>query len=411
MDGRPPAGGSAPGPGKPAAAARPAPKEPAVAVTVRGERRLKSGHPWIYRSDLRRAAAGPGDVVRVVGADRRTLGYATYSSRSVIALRMLTRRDVRPDAAFWRARLEAAIRYRESLDVDATAYRLVHGEGDRLPGLVVDRYGDVLVAQALSQTTDRLLPLIGELLAELLRPAGILARNDPRVRTLEGLDRAVELRQGQVPPEVEVREGAVRLSADPWRGQKTGLFLDQRENRLAAAACARGRAFDGFSYTGAFALQMAPACDEVVAVEASEDAVAALARNAGRNGAANVRPRAGNVFDVLRECDRAGERFDTVVLDPPAFAKNRAAAARALAGYKEINLRALRVLAPGGALITSSCSYHVDEPAFVRMLASAAADARAEVRIVEKRLQSRDHPVLATVPETSYLKCVVLRRT
>lgn len=379
-------------------------------MTARGEHRLKSGHPWIYRSDLRRVRADPGDVVRVTGADRRTLGYGLYSSRSVIALRMLTRRDVRPDDAFWRARLAAAIRYRESLDIDATAYRLVHGEGDRLPALVVDRYGDVLVVQALSQATDRLLPLIGELLVDLLRPAGILARNDPQVRALEGLDRTVELRHGSVPQEVEVREGAVRLAVDPWRGQKTGLFLDQRENRLAAAACARGRAFDGFSYTGAFALQLAPACDEVVAVDVAESAAAAVARNAETNGAANVRPRAANVFDVLRDCDRAGERFDTIVLDPPAFAKNRGAAERALAGYKEINLRALRILSPGGSLITSSCSYHVDEPAFTRMLAAAAADARADVRVVEKRLQSRDHPVLATVPETSYLKCVVLRR-
>ena len=399
-----------PEPGGGSPAVRPAAREPAVAVTARGERRLKAGHPWIYRSDIRRVKADPGDLVRVVGADRRMLGYGLYSSRSVIALRMLTRRDARPDAAFWRARLEAAVRYRESLDIDATAYRLVHGEGDRLPGLVVDRYGDVLVVQALSQATDRLMPLIGELLIDLLQPAGILARNDPRVRSLEGLDRDVALRHGRVPKEIEVREGAVRLSVEPWQGQKTGLFLDQRENRLAAVRYARGRAFDGFSYTGAFALQMAPACDEVVAVDASESAVAAVARHAERNGAANVRSRAANVFDVLRDYDRTGERFDTIVLDPPAFAKNRGAATRALAGYKEINLRALRILSPGGALITSSCSYHVDEPAFARMLADAAADARADVRVVEKRLQSRDHPVLATVPETSYLKCMVLRR-
>ncbi len=355
-------------------------------------------------------AAAPGDVVQVSGGDRRPLGYGIYSSRSVIALRMLTRRDARPGAAFWRARLEAAIRYRESLDIDSTAYRLVHGEGDRLPGLVVDRYGDALVVQALTQATDRLLPLIGELLVELLQPAGILARNDPQVRALEGLDRSVELRHGSVPPEIEVREGAIRHVVDLWQGQKTGLFLDQRENRLAAARYARGRAFDGFSYTGGFALQMAPACDEVETVDVSESAAAAVTRNAERNGAANVRSRAANVFDALRDHDRKGERFDTIVLDPPAFAKNRGAAPRALAGYKEINLRALRILSPGGTLLTSSCSYHVDEPAFARMLAEAAADARADVRVVERRLQSRDHPVLATAPETSYLKCVVLRR-
>ena len=389
---------------------QPAAKEPAVAVTPRGEARLKTGHPWIYRSDLRRVAAAAGDVVRVTGAERRTLGYGLYSSRSVIALRMLTRRDVRPDAAFWRRRLEAAVRYRETLDIDATACRLVHGEGDRLPGLIVDRYGDVLVVQALSQGTDRLLPLIAELLVELLQPIGILARNDPQVRALEGLDRTVGLCHGSVPEEIEVREGAVGMSLDPWHGQKTGLFLDQRENRLAAARYARGRALDGFGYTGAFALQLARVCDEVEAVDVSASAAASVARNAERNGFANVRSRAANVFDVLRDYDRAGERFDTIVLDPPAFAKNRGAVARALAGYKEINLRAMRILSPGGALITSSCSYHVDEPAFARLLAAAAADARADVRVVEKRLQSRDHPVLATAPETSYLKCVVLRR-
>ena len=387
---------------------RPAAREAAVTVTTGGEHRLKAGHPWIYRSDVRRVRAHPGDLVRVVGADRRMLGYGLYSSRSVIAIRMLTRSDARPDAAFWRARLEAAVRYRESLEIDATAYRLVHGEGDRLPGLIVDRYGDVLAVQALAQATDRLLPLICELLVELLQPAGIVARHDPQVRALEGLDRGVELRHGRVPEEIEVREGTVRLSVDPWKGQKTGQFLDQRENRLAAARYAHGRVFDGFSYTGAFALQMAPSCDEVEAVDVSESAAAAIARNAARNAAANVRSRAANVFDALRDYDRAGERFDTIVLDPPAFAKNRGATTRALAGYKEINLRALRILSPGGALITSSCSYHVDEPAFARMLADAAADARADVRVVEKRLQSRDHPVLVTVPETSYLKCVVL---
>ena len=355
-------------------------------------------------------AADAGEIGRGGGADRRALGYGLYSSRSVIALRMLTRRDARPDADFWRARLEAAIRYRKSLDIDATAYRLIHGEGDRLPGLVVDRYGDVLVVQALSQAVDRLLPPIVDLLVDLVRPSGVLARNDPHVRALEGLDRVVALRHGRVPEEVEVREGAVRLFVDPRAGQKTGLFLDQHENRSAAARYARGRVLDGFCYTGAFALQMAPAADEVIAVDVSGSAVAAVARHAAHNGAANVRPRAGNVFDVLRGYDRAGERFDTIVLDPPAFAKNRGAAARALAGYKEINLRALRILSPGGALITSSCSYHVDEPAFARMLAAAAADARAEVRVVERRLQSRDHPVLATAPETSYLKCVVLQK-
>ena len=384
--------------------------EPTAALTARGERRLRTGHPGIYRADVRRAEAEAGDIVRVVGSRGRPLGYATYSDRSAITLRLLTHEDVRPDAGFWRARIEAAVAYRESLDIDATAYRLVHGEGDRLPGLIVDRYGEALVVQTLTQATDRLLSVLCNLLVDAVAPAGILARNDPRVRGLEGLGQAVELRYGRVPEEVEVREGAVRLFADPWKGQKTGLFLDQRENRLAAARYARGRVLDGFSYTGAFALQAAPASDAVLAVDVAESAVAAVARHAAHNDAPHVEARAGNVFDVLRDHDRAGERFDTVVLDPPAFAKNRKAAERAVAGYKEINLRALRILEPGGTLVTSSCSYHVDEPAFARILADAAADARAEVRVVERRQQARDHPMLATVPETSYLKSVVLQK-
>ena len=385
-------------------------QEPTVELTSRGERRLRTGHPWVYRSDVRRAEAAAGDVVRVLGPRRRPLGYATFSDRSVIALRLLTHEDARPDAGFWRARLEAAVAYRETLGIDATAYRLVHGEGDRLPGLIVDRYGESLVVQTLTQATDRLLSVLCNLLVDAVGPAGILARNDPRVRTLEGLDQKVELRYGRVAEEVEVREGAVRLFVDPWKGQKTGLFLDQRENRLAAARYARGRVLDGFSYTGAFALQVAPASDAVLAVDVAESAVAGVARHAAHNDAPHVEARAGNVFDVLRDHDRAGERFDTVVLDPPAFAKNRKAAERAVAGYKEINLRALRILAPGGTLVTSSCSYHVDEPAFARILAEAAADARADVRVVERRQQGRDHPMLATVPETSYLKCVVLQK-
>ena len=283
----------------------------------------------------------------MVGSRGRPLGYATFSDRSAISLRLLTHEDARPDVGFWRARIEAAVAYRDSLDIDATAYRLVHGEGDRLPGLIVDRYGEALVVQTLTQATDRLLSVLCNLLVDAVAPAGILARNDPRVRGLEGLDQAVELRYGRVPEEVEVREGAVRLFVDPWKGQKTGLFLDQRENRLAAARYARGRVLDGFSYTGAFALQVAPASDAVQAVDVAESAVAAVARHAAHNDAPLVEARAGNVFDTLRDHDRAGERFDTVVLDPPAFAKNRKAAERAMAGYKEINLRALRILEPG----------------------------------------------------------------
>jgi 23S rRNA (cytosine1962-C5)-methyltransferase len=381
-----------------------------VSITERGEERARTGHPWIYKSDVTKVEAAGGDTVTVVGPRGRAIGQALFSDRSEIALRFLTRGAQTADLALWRSRLEQAIRFRETLGIDATAYRLVHGEADRLPSLIVDRYGDYLVLQALSQGADRLLPDITQLLVDLLTPVGILARNDPRVRLLEGLEQKVELLYGTVPDAVEVREGQVSYAVDLYRGQKTGLFLDQRENRLAAARYARGRLLDAFSYHGGFALALAPQCDEVVAIDISEDAVARIRTNAERNGVANLRAHAMNVFDELRELERRGDRFDTIVLDPPAFAKNKAAVRKALSGYKEINLRALKLLSPGGFLITCSCSYNVSEGEFADVLASAAADAHADVAVVEKRMQGRDHPVLLTVPETYYLKCFILRK-
>jgi 23S rRNA (cytosine1962-C5)-methyltransferase len=384
--------------------------QPTVVISTRGEERIRNGHPWIYRSDVAKSDAEGGATVTVASSRGRTVGQALYSNRSEIALRMLTRGAEPAGRDLWRARLERAIAFRQALRIDATAYRLVHGEADLMPSLVVDRYGDYLVLQALSQGVDRLLPQITELLVELARPAGILARNDPRVRLLEGLEQRVDVLHGEVPEVIEVREGRVTYHVDPYRGQKTGLFLDQRENRVAAAQYARGRLLDTFSYNGGFALALAPACDEVLAIDISEDAVARIRQNAERNGLTNVQARAMNVFDELRELERRGERFDTIVLDPPAFAKNKAAVPKALSGYKEINLRALKLLAPGGFLITCSCSYNVSEGAFADVIAAAAVDAHADVAVVEKRMQGRDHPVLLTVPETFYLKCFILRK-
>jgi 23S rRNA (cytosine1962-C5)-methyltransferase len=254
------------------------------------------------------------------------------------------------------------------------------------------------------------MPEITAALVELVGPKGILARNDPRVRQLEGLEQKVEALYGDVPERIEVCEGAVRYDVDPWHGQKTGLFLDQRENREAALRYARGRLLDAFSYHGGFALALAPKCTSVLAVDISEDAVARIRENATRNGLANVEAKAMNVFDELREQERLGARFDTIVLDPPAFAKNKASVQKALSGYKEINLRALKLLEPGGFLVTCSCSYNVTEGMFLDVVAEAASDARAEVSLVEKRAQGRDHPILLNVPETYYLKCLVLRK-
>jgi 23S rRNA (cytosine1962-C5)-methyltransferase len=383
---------------------------PLVVVSARGESRLRQGHLWIYRSDVAEARASAGDVVQVVGPRSRVLGYALYSDRSQIALRLLTFGDRLPDSTLWPERIQAALAFRESLAIDATAYRLVHGEADLLPSLIVDRYGDYLVVQALSQAVDRLLPELVRILVELTGARGVLARNDPKVRLLEGLDQRVELVHGEIPERVVVREGSIEYEADLWRGQKTGLFLDQRENRAAAAVYARGRLLDCFSYNGGFALQLGRKCPEVTAVDISDDAVARTNANAARNGLTHVQTMTANVFDDLRRREREGERFDTIVLDPPAFAKNKASVPNAVTGYREINRRALKLLRDGGYLITCSCSYNIDEAMFGQILYEAALDAGTRVTIVEKRMQSRDHPVMLGIPETYYLKCLILRR-
>ena len=383
---------------------------PSVTISARGEQRVRFGHPWIYRADVVAVDAAGGDLVTVVGPRHRVIGHALFSDRSQIAIRMLSRGERSVDESLVRGRIEAALKYRESLRLDATAYRLVHGEADLLPSLVVDRYGDYLVVQALSQGMDRLLPLITGYLVDLLKPVGILARNDPKVRTLEGLPQTVDILHGTIPDTVVVNEGPVEYAVDLRRGQKTGLFLDQRENRDAAARYAHGRLLDCFSYNGGFALRLAQQCTDAEAVDISNDAVARIRANAERNGLPHLQAREANVFDELRRHERAGERYDTIVLDPPAFAKNKAAVPNALAGYKEINLRAMRLLSPGGFLITCSCSYNVNEEMFETMLHEASADSHTQIAIVEKRMQARDHPVLVGVPETYYLKCFILRR-
>ncbi len=384
--------------------------EGAVVVNKKGEARALRGHPWIFRSDVERAKDLPaGAVVRVVGLSGKPLGFAFWSSRSEIRLRLFDR-GTELSPTFLEERLAAAIAFREQVAAGAEAYRLVHGEGDRLPSLVVDRYGDFVVVQTLSQGSERLKDRIVSVLVEQLKPAGILERNDPRVRALEGLETKVGLLHGSVPERVPVREGDVTFEADLWRGQKTGLFLDQRENHLMAKGYARGRVLDAFTYNGGFGLQVARQAESVVSVDLSAEALATVKANAERNGLANVTTRDANVFDALRAWDDAGERFDTVILDPPAFAKSKDAADKARRGYKEINLRALKILKPGGHLVTCSCSYHVHEAELEEVLAAAAVDANATVTVVEKRRQARDHPVVLGVPETYYLKCFVLRK-
>jgi 23S rRNA (cytosine1962-C5)-methyltransferase len=383
---------------------------PTVTISARGEQRVRAGHPWIYRADVVDVSATSGDIVEVLGPRHRRIGDALFSDRSQISIRMLTVGDEAADDLLLRARLERAIRFRESLALDATAYRLVHGEADLLPSLVVDRYDGYLAVQTLSQGMDRLLPVITSMLVDLLTPAGILARNDPRVRVLEGLPQSIDVLHGEVPESVVVREGPVEYDVDLRKGQKTGLFLDQRENREAAARYARGRLLDCFSYNGGFALRLARTCPEAEALDISTDAVARIRANAIRNAVPHLQAREVNVFDELRRLERAGSRYDTIVLDPPAFAKNKASIPNAMAGYKEINLRAMRLLNPGAHLVTCSCSYNVNEEMFGSVIHDASIDSHTPMTIVEKRMQGRDHPVLVGVPETYYLKCFILRR-
>ena len=381
-----------------------------VIVSKRGESRVRSGHPWIFKSDVSRAAGvGPGSVVRVLGPTGRPLGFAFFSAQSEITLRMIERGDAL-SPTFLRDRLLAARAWREAVAPGVEALRLVHGEGDGLPSLIVDRYGEYLVVQTLAQATDARKAEIVAALVGIFRPRGILERNDPRVRAHEGLASQVGVLHGEVPETVTVSENGVRLEADLWRGQKTGLFLDQRENHAMAREYAGGRVLDGFTYNGGFGLAVAAQADEVLAVDVSTEAVARVQRNAALNGITNVAAREANVFDLLHDLDGRGERFDTVILDPPAFAKTKSAVEKARRGYKEINLRALKLLRPGGCLITCSCSYHVHEGDLEGILADAAADAGATVSVVEKRRQARDHPILLGVPETYYLKCFVLRK-
>ncbi len=383
--------------------------EDRVVISSRGVERLRSGHFWVYRSDIREAQAGPGAVVRVTDERGRFHGRAFYSDKSQIAVRLLTREDVPIDRAFFTERLRAAAAYRDIVVEDTDAFRLVYGESDRLPSVVVDRYGDYLVIQTLSQAAERRKELLVEILAELFSPKGILERNDPKVRLLEGLEQRVSVVHGEIPDEIVAKENGVSFVYDLAKGQKTGSFLDQRENHRAARGYASGRVLDCFSYQGGFALTIADRCEHVEVVDMGPAAIQSGRRNAELNSIANVSFREGNTFDILKEYDEADRRFQMVILDPPAFAKNRDSVEAAHRGYKEINLRALKLLEPGGFLLTCSCSYHISEALFLQILAEAANDVRKTVVVAERRTQAQDHPILLAMPETHYLKCLIVK--
>ena len=381
-----------------------------VTVNKRGADRIRKGHLWIYRSDVAEPqdVAG-GSIVSVRDPHGNFVGQALFSDRSEITLRLLTQSEAPVDREWWRQRIREAASRRRPFVSETNAYRLIYSEGDLLSSLVVDVYDDVFVLQTLSQGTDAIKQLLVELLTEEFSPRAIVERNDMRVRQLEGLEMIAGPLHGVCPDELEIVQHGVRFFVSPLSGQKTGSFLDQRQNRLAARAVAHGRALDCFTFTGAFALTIAPVCASVLGIDISGEAVVAARRNAELNGAGNVEFREGNVFDALREMESNGERFDTIVLDPPAFAKNRQSVKAAARGYKEINLRAIKLLNPGGVLITCTCSYHMSEEMFLRVIAKAANDARRRLQLIEKRTQASDHPVLFGVPETYYLKCVIAR--
>jgi 23S rRNA (cytosine1962-C5)-methyltransferase len=384
--------------------------EPTAVLRNRGASRVRSGHPWVYRSDVESAEGESGDVVRVTDRSGNFLGRAFYNPGSEISLRVATREDEPLDEAWFRRKLQNALSYRASLKIDADAYRVLHAEADGVPGLVVDRYGEYLVLQVGVAAVERRLGWVISVLEDLLAPAGILLRADSLARKREGLDTEVRVLSGEVPENVVVREGPVRYKARLWTGQKTGSFLDQRENHLAAGRYARGRALDVFSYAGGFALHTARRAESVEAVDSSGAALEAARANADLNDLANVTFTRKNAFDLLRERSDSGEVYETVILDPPAFAKAKRDLPAAIRAYKEINLRAIKLLAPGGTLITCSCSYHYSRELMQDTLRSAAADAGALMRVREWRGQAADHPEVLSIPETRYLKCAVLER-
>ena len=378
-------------------------------ISARGAKRLSAGHPWIYRSDVAEFPAGPAGTVAVADQRGRPLGWALWSPASEISLRLLDPDpDARIDAPWWRAHIGRALARRAPLAESSTAYRLIHGEGDGLPSLVCDRYDRWLVVQLMSAGLEAARETIIDTLAELTGADGILARNDSAVRTREQLPRETTLLRGSVPDEIEVAEHGVRYLAAPWRGQKTGAFLDQRENRVRIGDLARGRALDCFSYHGSFALHLARKAAAVTALDSSAPALERARDNANRNGYENIAFVVADAFEFLRERARAGDRYETIVVDPPAFAKNRPSLPGAVRAYKDVNLHAMRLLAPGGLLFTASCSFHLTKPLFLEMLQDAAADSGRRIALRELSGQPLDHPEVLTIPETGYLKGALL---
>jgi 23S rRNA (cytosine1962-C5)-methyltransferase len=381
-----------------------------VFVTKKGARRVRSGHLWIYKSDVQKVDATGGDVVSVYDEAKNFVGCAFYSDSSEITLRIFTTKDETIDKEFWRGKIIEAGRGRTADNRQRTnARRLIYSEGDLIPSLIVDDYNRYFVIQTLAQGSEKLKKPFVEILREEFAPTAIIERNDVKVRLRENLPMQSGVLYGEVPDEIIIEQDGIKFYIAPMEGQKTGSFLDQRENHFAVRNYAFGKGLDCFTFNGGFALNLAQVCDEVLAIDISEDAVNLAKRNAELNNISNLKFETENVFDALREMEKAGEKFDCIVLDPPAFVKSRAALKSAVRGYKEINLRALKLLNKGGILITCSCSFHFSEEIFLQTLEESARDARRRVHLIEKRMQAADHPILLGMPETYYLKCFILR--
>ncbi|MCL4501149.1 MAG: class I SAM-dependent rRNA methyltransferase [Deltaproteobacteria bacterium] len=382
---------------------------PVARITAKGMRWQRTGHPWLYRDDLAGDVKLPsGELAAVVGPQDRFLGQAFYSAHSRIALRFVTYADEAVDAAFWEQRLRCALDFRRKVVQDSDAFRLIYSESDGFPGLVADSYAGHLVLQTLHPGMERLLPEIIKLLERHLSPRSITLRHDAEVRILEGLPREVKVVSGKLPERMEVQSSGVRFWVDIRGGQKTGLFLDQRENRAVAAALVRGRVLDAFAYQGSFAMHLASRADHVTLVDTSAAALEMARANGQLNNLSNLEFVRENVFAYLKSAVAAGQRFDGIVLDPPAFAKSRGERAAAARGYREINRRAFQLLNPGGVLVTCSCSYNLSEGDFLGIVREAAADAQRQARLIERRGAAADHPALLSLPESLYLKCLIL---
>jgi len=383
-----------------------------IKIAKKGAKRLRGGHPWAFRGEILDVSPGveAGAIVRAVDEQGFLIGQGYFNANTLITFRLITRHDTPIDRAYWSGRLALAAALRSRvIPAGDTAGRLVHAEADGIPGLIVDRYDRLLVVQTLTAGIERELPMWVDLLREHFAPDAILARNDQKTRELEGLTQEKKALHGEVPEGIVVVENGLRFWVDPWNGQKTGAFLDQRENRVAAKAYAQGRVLDAFCYQGWFAVNCGRGADRILALDGSAPALEMVRKNAELNGLTHIDTVHTNVFDYLYAADKAKERFDLILLDPPAFAKSKTTIDSGIRGYKEINLRAMRMLPEGGILVTSSCSFHLSEERFLAVIDEAARDGGRQVQILEKRTQGRDHPILLTHPESYYLKCFILR--